>query len=194
MSSPIGVSNQVQDIDFIEAYYRQSKHCLEVRKNWILEEMGKNDPTFSLTDMGLETMRGATPNQIRDYFDTLIEELENLVKLALLSSAEGHIRYDFANRINNNDQHPLTKQFSALLVASKFGAGGVKLPRILDAWIKQDPRNTSTINVFGDILELRHWLAHGRWWNLKPGLPPYAVSDIYHIVDGVLRVMGLIKP
>ncbi|MEO5329688.1 MAG: hypothetical protein H7829_15770 [Magnetococcus sp. THC-1_WYH] len=43
---------------------------------------------------------------------------------------------------------------------------------------------------FENILELRHWLAHGRWWQLEPAIN-LSVGEIKDIVDNVLYAMGI---
>lgn len=194
MSLSISVSNHVQDINLIDDYYRQSRHCLESRRNLILGELGINDLENALASFNLESVRFASPDEIRNFYDKLIDELENLVKLDFLSSAEGHIRYDFATRINNSNQHPITSTFSRLLAASRYGAGGVEFKKILDAWVQHHPGNTDMegkISTYKAVLDLRHWLAHGRWWNLSSGLPTHTVEDIHQISNDVLKAMGL---
>ncbi|MBF0416076.1 MAG: hypothetical protein HQL79_09955 [Magnetococcales bacterium] len=191
MNPPIDVTGQVQDIDLIEDYYRQSRHCLESRKNVVLGTLGSAELGNVLSAMDLETVRFASPDEICKFFNGLVDELENLVTFDYLSITEGHIRYDFATRINNRDPHPITSCFVNLLAKSRYGAGGVELKKILDVWIQQHPGDTdmeNKISMYKAALELRHWLAHGRWWNLRSG---HTVSNIQQIVDDVLRTMGL---
>lgn len=191
MTPLIEVTDRVQNIDFVEDYYQQSKHCLENRKNRVLRASGSPELGNVLGAMDLEKIRFASPDEIRKFFDELIDELENLVTFDFLSITEGHIRYDFAARINRNDPHPITSRFSGLLAASQYGAKGVELNKILDAWIQQYPGNTNMKNKiikYKSVLGLRHWLAHGRWWNLRSG---DTVSNIQQIVNDVLQTMGL---
>ncbi|MBF0097966.1 MAG: hypothetical protein HQM04_13630 [Magnetococcales bacterium] len=194
MSPQIDVSAKMQDIDFIQDYYLQSRLCLESRKNSVLAALGNNKNEDALVAIGLETVRFASPDELRIFFDDLISELENLVKLDLLSVTEGHIRYDFATRINNNNQDPITSTFITLLSNSRHGAGGVSFGQILSAWVDRYPGNTdlcNKVNTYKTILDLRNWLAHGRWWNLSSGLPVHTVEDIHQISNDVLQAMGL---
>lgn len=167
---------------------------LKFKKDMVLSALRGDVDGALLAEHGITLDPLTASTEVTDLFSNTVMELENLVKLNLLSAVEGHIRYDFAIRINNSRTDPLSNSFKALLSSAKNQAKKVQFQGILDAWDKHLITNRwewwSLLKNFEDILELRHWLAHGRWWQLEPAVN-LPVSEIKETVENVLFAMNL---
>jgi hypothetical protein len=197
MTSPIDVSTSVPNIQDIWNHYQACKERLQFKKDLILSFLRGDVDGSVLSAHGISISPLTSSSDVTLEFNQAMRELDYLVKFNLLSSVEGHARYDFAVRINNGGTDPLSTRFSRLYgsqgsTAKKVqyqGSGG-----ILESWIDDLRRigdwKNALIQNYVDVLELRHWLAHGRWWNLEPAVD-LPVSEIKDIVENALDAMGL---
>jgi hypothetical protein len=101
----------------------------------------------------------------------------------------------------------------SVLYANAPHSWGVRLydGGIMDAWkdlignlaqisSNGKARMRSSIGRFKEALALRHWIAHGRYWNLKRGVetfPPVTVAttidDLYATLATVAKIDGLME-
>ncbi|HIJ85165.1 MAG: hypothetical protein HW380_1608 [Magnetococcales bacterium] len=195
MTTSIPVSAYVPNIEDIWDCYQNSIESLEFKKDLILSALRGDVDVTLLAKHGITLDPLTTSTEVTDLFSNTVTELENLVKLNLLSAVEGHVRYDFAIRINNSRTDPLSICFKNLFFSAKNQAKKVQFQGgqgILAAWDKHltNSWKWALLKNFEDILELRHWLAHGRWWQLEPAVN-LPVSEIKDIVDNALDAMSL---
>ncbi|MBF0137223.1 MAG: hypothetical protein H7833_08730 [Magnetococcus sp. DMHC-1] len=193
MNALIDVSGQVLDIGFIWKYYQESLKSLNFRKNYfIMACLGKIDmDALENFDIGIDLFETPT-----SYFDSLVTELENLIKFNLLSAIEGRIRHNLAVRINDKQNNFMSGQFAVLHAHAHNQAAKISFQGkqgILQAWkryLADEPEKLAMLAELESILELRHWLAHGRWWNLQPTCH-LSVEDVKDIVENALHAMDL---
>lgn len=197
MTTSISVSAYVQNIEDIWNYYQNSMESLKFKKDLTLSALLGDIDVFLLERHGITLDPSTSSTEITNLFHNTIMELENLVKFNLLSAVEGHVRYDFAIRINNSRTDPLSICFQTLFTSAKNKAEKVPFQGdqgILAEWKKHLTKTHKwewrLLENFENILELRHWLAHGRWWQLEP-LVNLSVSDIKDIADNALFAMEI---
>ena len=133
---------------------------------------------------------GMDKAEIEEFFDKALEELNRQVKLALLSVAEGHIRFDVAFRLNNSTPGPLTPYFQRLYAQALHDIGWIKIRDILNGWKSQGGVLVVEVDEYMDMLDLRNWLAHGGWeesdstWKTDP-------YDVREIVTNLMTRLSL---
>jgi hypothetical protein len=156
-----------------------------------------------------DTLIGATPDDVDEYFESCQLELDLCADLLLIAWAEARVRTDAEKRRLHSDV--LGKRLS-LLYQNKETLWGVPLYEggILEAW-KQHINNSaqipssdksrmlSRIGAFKNALILRHWVAHGRSWNLTRALSDFeavtlarTVEDLYATLQAVTTYDSLL--
>lgn len=99
-------------------------------------------------------------------------ELEHQVVLMLTASFEAIFQVDFRDRVENRRRDDLSKalrDFHKRLQRRKRGSGRASFEELLDIW-KAHTGNAQAIGQLNQLVQYRHWLAHGRYWNQKSGL------------------------
>jgi hypothetical protein len=119
----------------------------------------------------------STLNQIDAYFASSKREIEIAAILTLIASMEARIRLDAAFRSNNSSANGFLGGRLKILLAKSQRTWQVPLYErgILDEWklagnALGTPGLAMTIGSFSDLLKIRHWTAHGRYWLLKTNL------------------------
>ena len=96
--------------------------------------------------------------------------------LAILSSIEAALRVDYATRCSARLKDSLSRDFRDLF---KRYENRVSFEEdILRLWSKHYPELRREIGDLRGALKFRHWLAHGRYWELKRGRK-YDVTDVF---------------
>jgi hypothetical protein len=136
------------------------------------------------------------------------------VVLTLIAAAEGRIRLDARRRVNTK-AHAGTDQLAGRLKvlfsgADKDWAVPLYESGIMEAWKEYTAALTSIpeqdkdrirtcIGRLKDMLHVRHWVAHGRYWKLSGGIERYppatvakAVASMYQALDDAATRGGLI--
>jgi hypothetical protein len=134
---------------------------------------------------------GATQSDVDEYFRDCQEELDISAVFTLIAAAEGRVRRDLPKRVNI-PADVLGKRFKVLLGQVDdpwriaFYDGG-----IMDAWktrvasvpgltdLERD-RIRSAIGKLKAVLPIRHWIAHGRYFELNRDIkthPPILVAN-----------------
>ncbi|MGO8856702.1 MAG: hypothetical protein ACLQO1_13475 [Steroidobacteraceae bacterium] len=155
-------------------------------------------PVLLLDVLGL----GASREDVAGYFTASRQELELAAVLTLTAAAEARIRLDAALRLQNMDD--LAKRLR-LLRSNARTEWHIPLYEegIVDAWklyirsltdlLRVDrARLLTAIGRFKNLLNIRHWVAHGRYWQLQRGMEHYSPADAAGIVvelyDALRRV------
>jgi hypothetical protein len=145
--------------------------------------------------------RGESPAESR-YFGKTREELDadlafQTAELSLLSMfgmlacTEAALQVDFIVRVGNREKDEVSRGFRD---ASKEQGGRIRLEEdILDVWREHgEARIKSAVQAFKGALNLRHWLAHGRYWKPKLGRAAgYVPADVFGICSELLQAIGL---
>lgn len=96
-----------------------------------------------------------------------LAELELTQSLVLLATIEAAFRIDFAKRCTGPKKIPLGKEFRSL---KRTKGDRVGLDQdILEAWKTSGILAASLISEIRGAMNLRHWLAHGRYWPARLG-------------------------
>jgi hypothetical protein len=140
---------------------------------------------------------GATEAEIDNYFRQCQEELDVSAVFNLIAAAEGRIRLDLRERVNAH-QDQLGMRFKVLLdkvddpwKVALYDDG------IMDAWKArvallagltnaERDRIRGAIGKLRELLTVRHWVAHGRYFQLKRRITAYppiliaaAISELF---------------
>ncbi|MBZ0255233.1 hypothetical protein K8I31_04180 [bacterium] len=177
MARRIPLSNQHLDIKRVDERFNDAKQAL--RKYF--DEVLIQDRKYI----------GFTKHELYEEREKRIREQEEFVSLSILAAIEARFRIDYEIRISKRLKDPLSKEFRGL--AKSVG----NYPRfekdILSIWRRVG--NTAASKLFTDLkkaFQYRHWLAHGRYWNLKSS--NYDYHQIYSLADRVLMSLDLKQP
>lgn len=126
----------------------------------------------------------AAPDEIvRDRFDRLAE-LELSQCLTVLAAIEAMFRIDFERRCKLKKSRPLVREFREL---KKRQNARISLKDdILSAWEASGQLAGSLVNKLRGALQLRHWLAHGRYWTAKVG-QQYTLEYLVDLADAFAK-------
>lgn len=147
-----------------------------------------------------DALNGATELEVNEYFEDCQAELDLSTAFTLIAAAEARIRLDAQKRIdlagtakaaNNN---PLTKRLGVLFSqANRPWSVSFYDQGILEAWksyvatltISQQDRDKLLGGIGGmkSALPLRHWVAHGRYWEPTRDLISSAPSQVARTID-----------
>ena len=118
-------------------------------------------PMTVLPDIGSNPFVGQPESVVAPELESMRQELELEVSLALLASFEAIIRSDFESPRRSSKGDSLVARFNAL-IARTPSAREPRLVDILDAW-KAARGSGDVVGGFKEVVSgLRNWLAHGR--------------------------------
>jgi hypothetical protein len=153
-------------------------------------EIEPPQPSFLLEVLGV----GASREEISKYFMACRRELELSAVLTLTAAAEARIRLDAGLRMEA-DKDDLAQRLS-LLRSNARADWRIPLYEdgIVDAWKTYIGSLTDLENVdrarlltaigqFRNLLGLRHWVAHGRYWDLQRGVEHYPPADAADMIS-----------
>lgn len=109
---------------------------------------------------------GLTPQEVDEALAQMREELDGQVTLALTAAFEAMIRVDYLERVGERRKDDVSKELRRLFAQYDQRT---PLEEILDTW-KEKRGSPQRFGDFKSLLQLRHWLAHGRYWTEKSGL------------------------
>jgi len=134
---------------------------------------------------------GSTKLDIDQFFKLCQQELDLCTVLTLIAAAEARVRLDMSARLNKGKADFLATRFRELRSrVEKEWNVPLYDDGILDAWKtyvgtlggwsqKDRGRQLSAIGGLKAALPVRHWAAHGRYWQIKRDIqsyPPIAVA------------------
>ena len=110
---------------------------------------------------------GYSPSEVREELDKRIAELNLTSMLILLSAIEAAFRVDYQLRCYRGPADRLSQAFRKL---HKRKSLRVNLEtEIIGAWKDETNVNLKLIGQLRGAFKLRHWIAHGRYWEPKLG-------------------------
>jgi hypothetical protein len=135
--------------------------------------------------------------EIEDFFHLHKNELDFVTMLVMMAAAEATVRLDFMERVDRRWRDAVSKAFKAIHkdLSKKDAADRVRLEEdILDTCAATDERTKGPIGDFKGALKLRHWLAHGRYWNdVQMGRRQYSPQDVFDISNNLLQAIDETK-
>jgi hypothetical protein len=127
-----------------------------------------------------DSVLGMTPDEVARHFEEARSELDSAASLMLLAEAEAVLRVDYLLRVRRKEKDPVSRAFREL---HKVKEDSVRLEQeLLETWVTCHDGCKAAVSDFKGALNLRHWLAHGRYWTPKLGRR-YAVRDVFEIAD-----------
>jgi hypothetical protein len=133
-----------------------------------------------------------TEGEIDAWFETQRSELDNIASLNLLASAEATLQDDDDTRMAAQRKDPLTQAYRGLHRRLRLAHWFAQKPRpdvnrhLLETIRAAGIVDKHLVGLFRDTLNLRHWLAHGRYWDVNLGHSAYTPDDIYRTINAVL--------
>ena len=154
--------------EYIWKYYERSQVGLEA-----LRREATDGPS------ALGPFARMTVPQFEEALREMRDELDRQVTLALVANFEGLIRVDYRDRATRRLKGAASRRLRTLY--RKHGDRAA-LDNILDVW-KGCVGRPERIGRFKQLLGLRHWLAHGRYWVQKSGIQPdphlaWGIADV----------------
>jgi hypothetical protein len=136
---------------------------------------------------------GASPVEIADHFDACRRELELAALLTIVAAVEARVRMDALSRIDRHGDD-LAKRLKVLRDNARIDWSiALYDDGIIEAWktyvgtltVVPDTdraRLLGAIGRFKNLLAIRHWVAHGRYWKLQRGVEHFRPNDVADIV------------
>ena len=101
------------------------------------------------------------------------DELDQQIVLMLTASFEAAFQVDYRDRVQRRLKDDISRGMRDLYKKAgkrRPGRNRATLEEILDIW-KEITGETRSIGGLNQLVQYRHWLAHGRYWTQKSGLP-----------------------
>jgi hypothetical protein len=114
-------------------------------------------------------------------------ELDNQVELFLCAAYEAQLRTDYLARAALKTKDPASR---ALRKLHKTHRDAVALDTLLDCWKESVNGLSKIVGEFRQTMKLRHWLAHGQYWNQKSGLTNPTPEEVYRRGEELTRRLG----
>lgn len=176
----ISFSQDEKTIQAVWDWYQWQADLSNPRRAELRRQVQKGEPVQD------PMFEGMTLDEVDEFF----AELDHLAKFDLVSAAEAAIRIDFFDRVDKRRKDALSRHFRDIYK----GHARLQTVRldddILDAWREHEPATRRPVSDFKGVLGLRHWLAHGRYWDPKLGRD-YSPGDVYDIAFNLLQAMGV---
>jgi hypothetical protein len=130
-----------------------------------------------------------TPDRMRAIAAEMIEELKLECIMTMTASIEATFQIDSRARA----RHKLNDHVSTALRRhlKKMGKRNsrIEIEDILDIWKQELAGGSQAIGNLKQVIEFRHWLAHGRYWQQKSGLKKTDPFDVWSRWEGVLSLI-----
>ncbi len=127
--------------------------------------------------------RGLMDDEIIEHFELLKEELNAWGILSLIATAEAIIRRDYLRRVRERKKDSLSRYYREL---ERTKGKSVRLKDdLLHQWTSISPSTRGVVHRFFEILPIRHWIAHGRYYVLRAR--QVEISAIYSRVEELLN-------
>ena len=175
----VSLSADVVSINAVWGWYQDQKNALRVFKYQIIESLTK--PTSTLN----QKFQTYSIDDLEIYFKESERELEYLVCFDLISATEGLLRKDFHSKTNQKDKSDIGRAFRE--IAKEKDPKDIRLKEdIIEHWKVHMPSKKDAFGNYNGLLIYRHWLAHGRYWNLIKGRK-YSADEAFSIT---LEIVG----
>jgi hypothetical protein len=152
-----------------------------------------------------DALQGATSKEVDSYFLSCKQELDLAVVLTLIAAAEARIRLDARRRVEataNAGNNTLAGRLKLLRAGvNKDWAVPLYEDGILDAWKdytatlaaipgQDQARIRTCIGNLKNMLHVRHWVAHGRYWELRNGIGHYPPVTVAKVVTSLYKALS----
>lgn len=119
-------------------------------------------------------------SEVNAMLSDMINETDIRSVLVLMAHMEATFRVDYKVRSQKKYSDPISIEFRKIWKRKKQRA---RLEEILDVWGNINLESKKIIGQLKSIFSFRHWLAHGRYWNIGN---EYDFQTVYLLTDAVL--------
>ena len=149
-------------------YYLAAQEAFSAYHRQLRSDLG-------LSSQGASQFFGMTGSELDRAFEEMSKELGLQVALTLVAAVEALLMLDYQKRMEDGIKDAL---YSRMLIRWQKPTRAT-LDEILEAWKEAYPGTGDVIGRFKQVVDLRHWMAHGRYWLPQgfKGLDPSAVID-----------------
>lgn len=151
----------------------------------------------ALPAYGSQQLAFCTVTELRKHFEASRTEINLSSVLYMVAATEARIRFDATSRVNGGSSDPLGTALRNLYTARQT-AWSVPLRDngILEAWktyarmhlTPSDQVDVCVISLgnWATALDIRHWVAHGRYWQLTRQITGSMVADIARATEAMV--------
>lgn len=127
------------------------------------------------------------PREVTEEFAERLQETEMRSTLAVLARVEAAFRQDYKVRGRSKMADPISVDFRKIF---RTRGDRVRLDdEILETWRRHiEPMDRVHIGQLRGMFKYRHWLAHGRYWEVGR---QHAFADVYLLADAILSTFDL---
>jgi len=134
---------------------------------------------------------GMAAGDIDAFFVAQRNNLDQLAIMNLVASAEASLLMDFKRRVEGNFKDRLSKAYA---MHHRTLPLGQKVRPPLDHGILEQLKAAGVVPAhfvsrFRDVLRLRHWIAHGRYWAQPLANRAYLPDEAYHTIATLLAAL-----
>lgn len=142
---------------------------------------------------------GSTREELRAYFDACHREINLSSILYMVANAEARIRADATERASRKTDalgKGLARYYNSRSEPWKVP---FKERGILDEWkmyartqLQQSSHVDAWVQAIGNFttpLDIRHWVAHGRYWTLRQSLSNKLVEDVARATSDLMDAL-----
>jgi hypothetical protein len=133
---------------------------------------------------------GYSNPEIRQEQNLRLEDLDRNSVFGLLAALEATFRVDFLLRCHYRKKDDLSRFFREV---RRTKGDKVSFEHdILEGWKSHFASAKSLLSELKGAFRLRHWLAHGRWYNPKLG-KKYDFSSVYQLAQALDEELSLLS-
>jgi hypothetical protein len=179
------LSNQEQSLGTVWQWYEFQRSLIGEEKSRLFGALARGE---RLTE---SRYFGKTLEELDADFAFQTAELGLLSEFAMFACTEAALRVDFIVRVKDRQKDEVSRGFRN---ASKKRGKKIRLEEdILDVWREHGVvRIKNAVREFKGALNLRDWLAHGRYWTPKLGrVAGYDATVVLGICSELLQAIGL---
>lgn len=130
---------------------------------------------------------GMTPVEFNTAASSHLQELEHLAAMNMFSAAEAGLWRDYRNKGRGKEATSVCTAMSALYAAEGFDLYDL-LP-VLNVWCDcSSGQRRQHFSDYKGALHYRHWLAHGRHWDLMG--ERYTLTKVFDICTNIVASIG----
>lgn len=130
---------------------------------------------------------GLSQLEIEEQIQQDILEQERLSILSLLACCEARIRYDYYRRYITKQKSKISRALRSLY--KQYGKRIHFESTLLKEWRKYASSAKRELDYLSEAFAYRHWLAHGRYWNLKFDTQKFDFTFMYIVVEAIIKLI-----
>ena len=169
-------------LSFVWTWFQETAAGLKLRESQVLSA------TFTPSEFETHLL-GLTHDELRALFRRYSDELNEVASLTMIASAEAVLRIDFERRVSNRLKDKVSREFRAI---KRRRGVRIRLDEdILETWVTAVAAAKGMIGDFRGLLNLRDWLAHGRYWAPKLG-QQYDAQGVFSVSNRLLSRLAIL--